>query len=124
VTRDQPSQDDPPITSPSWRAWAGLFGGFAGWAFHHQVGSSGNFARCSTANGWLAIAIGLVACVIIVASGALSWTAWRRSGGGGASSHEAAGRFVPAISLMAAALFLLTVLVQMTAALIVPACWR
>jgi hypothetical protein len=124
VTRVPSSRTDPPITSPPWRAWAGLFGGFAGWALHHQIGSSSNFARCSTANGWLVIAVGLVACLIIVASGALSWTAWRGGGGAGDSSHEAAGRFVPAVSLMAAALFLLTVLVQMTAALIVPACWR
>jgi hypothetical protein len=50
-----------------------------GWALHHQIGSSGNFARCSTANGWLVIAVGLVACLIIVTSGALSWTAWRRA---------------------------------------------
>jgi hypothetical protein len=79
--RPNPLRTDPPITSPPWRAWAGLFGGFAGWALHHQIGSSSNFARCSTANGWLVIAVGLVACLIIVASGALSWTAWRRGGG-------------------------------------------
>jgi hypothetical protein len=124
VTRAQSPREDPPITAPRWPAWGGLFGGFGGWALHHQIGSSGNFARCSTANGGLVIAVGLAACAIIIVSGALSWTAWRRAGGEASSSHEAAGRLVPAVSLTAAALFLLTVLVQMTAALIVPACWR
>lgn len=118
------TRPSPPITSPRWRAWAGLFGGAAGWALHHQVGSTSNFARCPTADGWLDTGVGLLACVIVVASGWLSWNAWRRGGGTGAASHEADGRFLPAVSMMAAALFLLAVLTQMTAGLIIPACWR
>jgi hypothetical protein len=114
----------PPITSPSWRAWAGLVGGAAGWFLHHQTISTGNFAQCPTMNGWADLGIGLVSMVIIVVGGGLSWTAWRRGGGAFEASHEANGRFVPALSLMAAALFLLTVAVQVIAGLIVPACWR
>jgi hypothetical protein len=114
----------PPVTSPSWRAWAGLAGGAAGWFLHHQSVSTGNFARCPTMNGWADLGFGLVSMLIIVAGGVLSWTAWRRGGGELEVSHEPNGRFIPALSLMAAALFLLTVAVQVAAGLIVPACWR
>jgi len=113
-----------PIPSPSWRAWAGLFAGAVGWALHHQTVSTGNFARCPTMNGWADLAMGLVSMAIILAGGLLSWTAWRRAGGTPETSQEASGRFAPALSLMAAALFLLTVIVQVGAGLIVPACWR
>jgi hypothetical protein len=124
VTQDSESREDPPITSPRWRAWAGLFGGAAGWALHHQVGSASNFARCTVADGRLDLATGLLAAAIVVVSGWLSWAAWRSGGGRSPTSHEAAGRFLPAVSLMAAALFLLTILTQVVAGLIVPACWR
>jgi len=113
-----------PVASPSWRAWAGLVAGAVGWGLHHQSVSNGNFAQCPRMNGLADLGIGLVAALIIVVGGALSWTAWRRAGGSPAASHEADGRFIPALSLMAAALFLLTVLVQIGAGLIVPACWR
>jgi hypothetical protein len=118
------TRPSPPILSPPWRAWAGLFGGAGGWALHHQLGSTSNFARCPAADGGLDFAVGLVACLFVLISGWLSWTAWRRAGGATDAAEESAGRFVPAISLMAAALFLLTILVQMAAGLIVPACWR
>ncbi|MBO9560264.1 MAG: hypothetical protein J7515_16970 [Caulobacter sp.] len=113
-----------PIASPSWRAWAGLWAGAIGWSLHHQTMSNGNFARCPTMNGLTDLGVGTVAIVIILAGGFLSWTAWRRASGGPETSHEASGRFIPALSLMAAGLFLLTVLVQIGAGLIVPACWR
>lgn len=124
MTQGSEPGEDPPITSPRWRAWAGLFGGAAGWALHHQVGSASNFARCTVADGRLALATGLLAAAIVLVSGWLSWTVWRRGGGGYSTSDEAAGRFLSAVSLMAAALFLLTILTQVVAGLIVPACWR
>jgi TRAP-type C4-dicarboxylate transport system permease small subunit len=124
VTGTPTRSKDPPITSPRWRAWAGLFGGAAGWALHHQIGSTSNFARCPFADGRLDLAVGVLALAIVLASGWLSWTAWRGAGGRATDSQEAAGRFVPAVSMMAAGLFLLTILTQMIAGLIVPACWR
>lgn len=113
-----------PIASPSWRAWAGLVAGPIGWALHHQAVSNGNFAQCPRMNGLADLALGLVAIAAIMAGGILSWTAWRQASGGLETSHEPAGRFIPALSLMAAGLFLLTVIVQIGAGLIVPACWR
>jgi hypothetical protein len=124
VTQGSEPHEDPPITSPRWRAWAGLFGGAAGWALHHQVGSTSNFARCTVADGRLVLAVGVLAAAIVLVGGWLSWTAWRRGGGKPSTSHETAGRFLPAVSLMAAALFLLTILTQVVAGVIVPACWR
>jgi len=113
-----------PITSPSWRAWAGLVAGPVGWSLHHQIVSNGNFAQCPRMNGLADLGLGLAALLIILAGGFLSWTAWRRAAGDLETSHEADGRFIPALSLMAAGLFLLTVIVQIGAGLIVPACWR
>lgn len=124
MTRAAKPRTDPPITSPGWRAWAGLFGGAVGWALHHQVGSTSNFARCPIADGRLDLVVGLASLMIVLLSGWLSWTAWRRGGGETLASHEADGRFLPAVSIMAAGLFALTIVTQMVAGLIVPACWR
>lgn len=113
-----------PLTSPTWRAWAGLVGGAIGWTLHHQIVSNGNFAQCPKVNGVADLAVGLVSIAIILIGGFLSWTAWRRASGALQTSHEPDGRFIPALSLMGAGLTLLTVLVQIGAGLIVPACWR
>lgn len=118
------SEPRPPLITAGWRAWAGLFLGAAGWALHHQSGSNGNFSRCMAWNGWADAGMGLVEALVVLTGGWLSWTAWRRAGGEPETGHEASGRFVPAISLMAAALFLLTILIQMAAGLILPSCWR
>jgi hypothetical protein len=124
VTRRPDLPEDPPITSPGWRAWAGLFGGAAVWALHHQLGSAGNFARCSIADARVDLTVGALAMALVALSGWLSWTAWRKAGGREDASHEPAGRLLAAVSMMASALFMLAIITQMIAGLIVPACWR
>jgi hypothetical protein len=99
--------------------WVGLIAAPAAWAAHHQLGSSLNFTDCQRGNGGLAITIGLVALVVACGGGLLSWSAAR---GGGKS--EKSERFIAGLGLMACGLFGLTIIVQMLAAAILPACFR
>jgi len=113
----------PAPQSPHWPAWMGLILGLAGWALHHQVGSNVTFADCNlglAAN----LGAGLPALALAAAGTLISLRAWRRAGGEVHGSQEAPARFVAALSVGAGTLFGLTILVQLGAGLIVPACAR
>ena len=98
-------------------AWAGLIAAPAAWALHHQAGSDLNFANCLAGHGAVLISIGAASMILVLAGGGLSFLAWR-----GAS--EASRRFIAALGLMACGLFALTILLQIAAAAILPACFR
>jgi hypothetical protein len=113
----------PTHTPLRWRAWAGLVAAPLAWALHHQIGSDANFTDCDRGDGGVAIAVGLAALVLSLLGGALSLSAWRRAGqaeGPGLGSD----RFIAALSLLACALFSLTITVQIMAGVILPACFR
>lgn len=110
--------------SPDWRAWAGLIGGPLAWALHHQGGSNFNYADCRAWGGGAVALTGALALLAVSAAAWVSWSAWRKAGGAAGVSHEPPGRFVAGLSLMTAALFALTILIQTAAGLLVPACMR
>lgn len=118
------ARPSPPILSPGWHAWSGLVLGPAAWLAHHQLGSNLNFARCDVVGGPAVVAIGMACLALALVGGWLSWRAWRRTGANLGDSGEPAGRFIALLSLLAVALFALTIVVQTGAGLIIPDCWR
>lgn len=109
---------------PGWRAWAGLIVSPAAWALHHQLGSNWSYAACDRGPNAVALIAGAIALIVIVASGALAWRAWRNAGGAADDEADALVIFVPLLSLMAATLFALTIFVQLLADIILPSCFR
>ena len=97
--------------------WAGLALGTLGGAIAHQLGAAWTFANCRIGSPWMVL-LGAIAGFALTAIGArMSWRVYRASGG------EGAQRTVAAISLMAAALFALAILLPVIAALAIPRCW-
>jgi hypothetical protein len=113
-----------PVDMRGWRGWAGLVAAPAAWAVHHQSGSDLNFYDCHSGDTPTLIAIGLAMLVLVVVGGFLSFTAWRAAGGEPSRNAELPARLIPALGMMAAGLFGLTILVQIVAAVILPPCFR
>jgi hypothetical protein len=97
--------------------WAGLVLGTLGGGLAHQLGASWTFANCRAGSPW-AIVLGAILGIALTALGALaSWRAF-------VAGHEASPRrMIAAISLMAAALFTVAILLPVIAALVIPGCW-
>ena len=108
---------------PGWRAWAGMIIGPIVWGMHHQLGSNLSFAACDRAPNPISLIAGIVALLVLIATGWLGWSAWRQAGGTSAGEADALEVFVPLLSVMAATLFALTILVQLLADLILPSCF-
>lgn len=109
---------------PRWRGWAGLVVAPVAWALHHQAGSYLNFADCHRGTGAVLAAIGAACLAVTLIAGLLSYAAWHRAGGGEAHDEAPSGRFIPLLSLMTAGLVLLTLMVQIGAAILLPPCFR
>ncbi|MGA0607171.1 hypothetical protein ACO2Q0_14350 [Phenylobacterium sp. VNQ135] len=113
----------PAPQSPRWPAWMGLVLGAVAWALHHQIGSNVTYADCKI--GLIAaVGAGVPALGLATLGTLISLRAWRRAGGAPHESQEAPARFIAALSVGAGALFVLTILVQLGAGLVVPACAR
>jgi len=114
----------PKVLSANWRSWAGLVLSPLAWAGHHQLGSYLEFARCQSAGmGPIAVS-GLVALAVIALGALLSFRAWRAAGGAVDRREVVSGRFISALSLMAAGLFTLAVCFHILASVLLPACFR
>lgn len=112
------------LSVPGWRAWLGLIVGPVVWALHHQLGSNLSFAACDRGPDRIALLTGMGGLIAIFVSGALAWSSWRQAGGTAIEEAEALEVFVPLLSVMAATLFGLTILVQLLADVILPSCFR
>jgi hypothetical protein len=100
--------------------WAGWLLGPLAWAFHHQAGSDLAFGmvRCS-AGGAPQTGLGVV-CAVIAALGV--WMSWTSKSGALRSSEFNVRMFVALVGAMGSATFLLAILFQICASLIVPPC--
>lgn len=97
--------------------WGGLIGGTLGAGLAHQLGADATFQDC-TVGSPLIVAIGTIVGLALVGAGALaSWRIYAADG------ETPARHTVALVSLMAAALFALAVLLPFLAALIIPRCW-
>jgi hypothetical protein len=99
--------------------WAGLFLGALGWAAHHQLGSSLSFADCRLGGPMLSGGLGLGCAILALVGASVSWRA-RRAGDGRPETRA----FAAWISLMAAGLFLLAIVLQTFAGFVLPDCHR
>jgi hypothetical protein len=106
-----------------WRPWAGLVAGPAGWAVHHQTGSSLNFTDCQVGTSATLIAIGLLALGLTAVGALVSFGAWR-GGSAQAAGEPAVDRFIATLALMVSGLAGLTILVQIGASVVLPPCFR
>jgi hypothetical protein len=99
--------------------WAAAIAGAFAWALHQQVLGDLLHFDCRRGGAWTGLAIG-VACLLLIASGVAITVASRHANGWGGDTR----RFVASVSLMAAGLFVLPVLLQTLAGFVLPGCAR
>jgi hypothetical protein len=96
--------------------WAAASAGALGWALHHQLLGDVQHFRC----GYSGVAFGIgVTLGVLVLIGLGSWLTLAAGDGGNPTR-----RFVVRFSLLLAALFLLPILLQAGATLLLPPCAR
>jgi hypothetical protein len=104
-------------------SWAGLAAGATAWALSTQLNYFFATVHCNSL-AWLRAATAIACLVISVAGIALSWPAWSRRNGD-ALKDDIIGphprKLIAGMSVLAAALFGLTILAQ-AAALLILAC--
>jgi len=98
--------------------WGGLALGTAGFFLAHQLGSDATFQNCTVGSPWI-VFLGTIVGLVLIAGGALE--SWRVYAGRNEGTPR---RTIAVVSLMAAALFALGVLLPFIAALIIPGCWE
>ena len=97
--------------------WGGLALGTLGFFVAHQLGSDATFQDCRVGSPWIVI-VGTIVGLAIIGAGALASLPVFR-----ADAEPPARRLVATVSLMAAALFALGVILPFFAAVIIPGCW-
>lgn len=98
--------------------WGGLALGTAGLFAAHQIGSDATFQDCRIGSPWVVI-LGTLGGLALIALGALaSWRVYADRGEG------TPRRTIAVVSVMAAALFALAVILPFIAALIIPGYWE
>lgn len=101
--------------------WAGWIGGILGWMVSDQTGSDLAQLDCTRAQPLPMLLIGLIGALLAIMGGVLSIDVWRRPG---ATEQPYAGarRFIAGTGILAAGIFLLTILFQTISSLIIPPC--
>ena len=98
--------------------WGGIFAGTLGAGFAHQLGVDATFQDC-TVGSPLVVTIATIAGLVIVGAGAFaSWTVFAADG----ETHPR--RLIAGVSLMAAVLFAIAVVLPFVAAMLIPRCWQ
>ena len=98
--------------------WGGIFAGTFGAGFAHQLGVDSTFQDC-TVGSPLIVTIAVVVGLAIVGVGAFaSWRVYA------AEDETVPRRFIAAVSLMAAVLFAIAVILPFIAAMLIPRCWQ
>jgi hypothetical protein len=97
--------------------WAGLHLGALAWWLHHQVGSDLIYLNCRLGGPVLALSLA-VACGLLALAGA--WISWSARGSGEPFTSRGFGALV---SVGAAGIFLLAIILQTAPGLILPGCY-
>jgi hypothetical protein len=96
--------------------WSGFVLGAIAWAISQQWGSARTNDACLQAWAWQTFLIGLIALIVAIVGGGLSWRVRGETG-------SPPLRFVASVSLASAAMFALAILFQTLSALIIPRCF-
>ena len=99
--------------------WAAAIAGAFAWALQQQLLGDLLHFDCRRGGAWTGLGVGL-ACVLLIAAGVAITLASRQAEGWGSATR----RFVASVSLMAAGLFVLPVLLGTVAGFILPGCAR
>jgi hypothetical protein len=97
--------------------WSGLLAGTIGAGLAHQVGSDSVFNDCVVASPVPVLIVSLAGLALAVGGGLLSWRVVR------SRSEGPARRLVGIVSVGAAALFVMAILLPMIASLVLPPCF-
>jgi hypothetical protein len=96
--------------------WGGLIGGTLGAGLAHQIGAATTFENCAVGSPWTVFAGTIIGLAFIGAGAFASWREFVRR-------ESSPRRMIATVSLMAAVLFALAVLLPVIAALVIPSCW-
>jgi len=99
--------------------WAAAVAGALAWAVQQQVLGDLLHFDCRRGGEWTGLGVGL-ACLLLIAGGVVATLASRQADGWGSATR----RFVASVSLMAAGLFTLPVLLAIVAGFVLPGCAR
>jgi hypothetical protein len=97
--------------------WGGLALGTLGAGFAHQLGGDSTFQNCDVGSPWIVI-VGTILGLALIAVGAFA--SWRVFD---AERDTPARRLIATVSLMAAALFALAIILPFIASMLIPPCW-
>lgn len=97
--------------------WAAAIAGAFAWALEQQVLGDVLHFNCRRGGAWTGLGVGL-ACLLLIGAGVLTTLASRPVDGWGSATQ----RFVASISLMAAGLFVLPVVLGIVAGFVLPGC--
>lgn len=101
-----------------FRPWAGLVIGLIATGFVHQFGSDSVFDHCAAASPVPVLIVGLVGIAVTVAA---AFESWREVGdGAGVRSRQ----LIAIVSVGTAAVFVMTMLLPLGAALVIPPCFQ
>jgi hypothetical protein len=104
--------------------WAGLIAGFLAWASGQQVSALLVAPSCALGRPWPVLATGLASLLLAGAGMIVSWRVWRSGGAGESEPEQGNRRFIGALSTGLAAIFILAILAQSLAALLLNGCER
>ncbi|MBV8686947.1 MAG: hypothetical protein JOZ90_07125 [Alphaproteobacteria bacterium] len=98
-------------------AWSGIMAGAFAWFGSQQFGSNLVFAGCSPGDNLMNVVVGLLALALTAAGAFFSWRI--RAPGDSELSHP----FIGFVSLLVAGLLAVAIVLQIVAALLIPACF-
>jgi hypothetical protein len=98
--------------------WAGLTAGVIAAGVTHQFGSEGTFDNCAVISPIPLLAVNVLGIVLTMAGAFASWSILREG------SETQARKVIAFISVGAAALFVLAILLPMIASLVIPPCYE
>ena len=99
--------------------WAAAIAGALAWATHQQLLGDLLHFDCRRGGAWTGLGVGM-ACILLIGVGVAATLGSRSADGWGGATR----RFVASVSLMAAGLFLLAVLLGIVAGFFLPGCAR
>ena len=98
--------------------WAGLAAGILAAGISHQFGSEGTFDNCAVISPIPLLLVSMLGILVVAAGALASWRILRED------SETNARKVIAFISVGAAALFVLAIVLPIIASLVIPPCYQ